>query len=286
MTFEDTYDNNASLAAEYVLGTLSAEERAQALSLIETDAAFAAEVHYWERRLGELHVMVEAVEPPSEVWQSIARRIEGASPSGDIVLPRVAEPPPFDLTPTDRNIILLRRRVRRWRDSAFITGALAAGLAAFLITSAIAPDLLPERLRLKPRVIEVAKSDLPSRFVAVLQRDSTSPAFILTVDIESRNLTVRRVSADAQPGKSYELWLVSDRLPAPRSLGVVGDREFTIDRKLAAFDPATISDATFAVTLEPEGGSPTGAPTSDVLWAGKLVQSLPGARTQAPSRSP
>jgi anti-sigma-K factor RskA len=286
MTFDDTYDNNQSLAAEYVLGTLGAEERAQAQSLIETDAAFAAEVKYWERRLGELHIMVEPVEPPNEVWQGIARRIEGVNPGSDIVLPRVAEPPPFDLTPADRNIIQLRRRVRRWRDSSLITGALAAGLAAFMITSAIAPDLLPERLRPKPRVIEVAKTDLPPRFVAVLQRDASSPAFILTVDIENRNLTVRRVSADAQPGKSYELWLVSDRLPAPRSLGVVGDREFTLDRKLAAFDPATISDATFAVTLEPEGGSPTGAPTSDVLWAGKLVQTLPGARTQAPSRSP
>jgi anti-sigma-K factor RskA len=149
-------------------------------------------------------------------------------------------------------------------------------------------------LRPTPRVVEVVKtevvkSELPSRFVAVLQQDAASPAFILTVDIEGRSLTVRRVAADAQPGKSYELWLVSDRYPAPRSLGVVGENEFTIGSKLAAYDPATITTATYAVTLEPEGGSPNGAPSSDVLWAGKLVQALPGARpagSSPPTRSP
>jgi anti-sigma-K factor RskA len=32
-----------------------------------------------------------------------------------------------------------------------------------------------------------------------------------------------------------------------------------------------IKDATFAVSLEPEGGSPTGAPTGPVVFAGKLI---------------
>ena len=131
---------------------------------------------------------------------------------------------------------------------------------------------------------QIVNAEMPSRFVAVLQQDAASPAFILTVDIEGRSLTVRRVAADVQIGKSYELWLVSDRFPAPRSLGVVGDKEFTVDNRLAAYDPATITTATYAVTLEPEGGSPTGAPSSDVLWAGKLVQALPGARPSGPGR--
>jgi anti-sigma-K factor RskA len=120
-------------------------------------------------------------------------------------------------------------------------------------------------------------TDTPSQFVAVLQRDAASPAFILTVDVRSRNLTVRRVSAQPEAGKSYELWLVSDRLPGARSLGVIGDREFTTDKKLGYFEPGTIANATYAVTLEPLGGSPSGQPTGDILWSGKLVQSLPGS---------
>ena len=38
---------------------------------------------------------------------------------------------------------------------------------------------------------------------------------------------MRRVAAEEQPGKSYELWLVSKQFAQPRSLGLVGAREFT-----------------------------------------------------------
>jgi anti-sigma-K factor RskA len=87
---------------------------------------------------------------------------------------------------------------------------------------------------------------------------------------------VRRVAGGPPPGKSYELWLVSDRFPAPRSLGLVGTSDFT-KPTLANYDPAVISNATYAVSLEPEGGSPNGQPT-EVLFAGKLIESEPPAR--------
>ena len=61
-------DDQDALAAEYVLGTLSDEERTHAEALITLDPVFEAAVRHWERRLGELNVMVEAVEPPPEVW--------------------------------------------------------------------------------------------------------------------------------------------------------------------------------------------------------------------------
>ena len=46
-------------------------------------------------------------------------------------------------------------------------------------------------------------------------------------------------------------------------------------RALAGYDPSVVESATYAVTLEPAGGSPTGAPTSAPLWTGKLVQATP-----------
>ena len=42
---------------------------------------------------------------------------------------------------------------------------------------------------------------------------AAAPAFILTVDGATKNFTVRKVGAAAEPGKSFELWLISDRLP-------------------------------------------------------------------------
>ena len=52
-----------ALAAEYVLGTLDADERTRANVLLDVDHSFRGMVRIWERRLGELHLMVEPVEP-------------------------------------------------------------------------------------------------------------------------------------------------------------------------------------------------------------------------------
>lgn len=161
----------------------------------------------------------------------------------------------------------------------------AAALAGVIALQAHRPDLLPEPLRVKPKVevVQVAAPPPPqaAQFVAVLQQNAAPPAFILTVDAATRNFTVRRVGAAPQPGKSYELWLVSDRLQRPRSLGVIGASDFTIRPSLAAYDGETIDRATYAVTLEPEGGSPTGVATGPILYTGKLVESVPELPAQA-----
>jgi anti-sigma-K factor RskA len=74
-------EDQETLAAEYVLGTLSAEEREHAEALRSFDPEFDAAVKQWERRLGELNVMVEAVEPPKEVWDKIKSEITGETPA-------------------------------------------------------------------------------------------------------------------------------------------------------------------------------------------------------------
>jgi anti-sigma-K factor RskA len=80
--FEEDQD---TLAAEYVLGTLSADERGHAEALLSFDPGFEAAVRQWERRLGELNVMVEAVEPPAEVWDKIKKEIgPQAAPAADL----------------------------------------------------------------------------------------------------------------------------------------------------------------------------------------------------------
>jgi len=68
------------LAGEYVLGTLDPDERAAAHNLISADAAFAAKVKVWERRLGELHLMVEPIEAEGDVWPRIKARLPEPKP--------------------------------------------------------------------------------------------------------------------------------------------------------------------------------------------------------------
>jgi len=347
--YDDAQD---ALAAEYVLGTLSADEREHAEALLTLDPGFAASVRMWERRLGELNVMVEAVEPPPELWDKIVAELGAVEPSSEappaapvlstpeppvetppetppaespplimadepgsdsIAIPppvgelpeavsdsiaaslaktlaeppeerteRLAAPPviPPDVAPKverTSNVVQLARRVSRWRRMTVVMGAIAALLALYIGLAQFAPGLVP----LGPRAPVVAQSTAPAqlgaRLVAVLQQEPTAPAFLLTVDPQSRTLVVRRVSATPEADRSYELWLISSQFPTPRSLGVVGNDEFTQRPIPGNFDVATLRAASYAVSLEPSGGSPSGVPTGPVLFTGKIVESVPTA---------
>jgi anti-sigma-K factor RskA len=154
--------------------------------------------------------------------------------------------------------------------------AIAALLAVYVAVSQFAPGLLPVS-RQAPPAVTAQVAPPPSRLVAVLQQDPTTPAFLVSVDPQSRTLTVRRVSAAPEPGRSYELWLIANKYPTPRSLGVVGADEFTARAIPASFDADTIKTGSYAISLEPAGGSTTGVPTGPILFKGRMVESLPGS---------
>jgi anti-sigma-K factor RskA len=283
-------EDHIALAAEYALGTLDADERAQAEAMMSVDKDFAAMVRAWEQKLGALNQMVGAVEPRPEVWDRIKTAVGHAEPQAPLLLP--AAPPPPEIAPVaeqapgvvdSSNVIQLSAQARRWRNIATLTTAIAAALVAMISIQVYRPDLLPDGIRPKPRtqVVEVKTpvASVPSaQYVAVLQKDGGSPAFILTVDGATKNFTVRKVDATPEPGKSFELWLISDKLPQPRSLGVIGGSDFTARQVLSSYDADTINAATYAVTVEQAGGSPDGNPHSAPVYTGKLIESVPQAR--------
>jgi anti-sigma-K factor RskA len=285
-------EDHVALAAEYALGTLDADERAQVETMMSVDKDFTAMVHAWEYKLGVLNQMVGSVEPRSEVWDKIKTAAGLSEPQAPLVLPEapppvapeVAEPPAVADT---SNVIRLSAQARRWRNVATITTAIAAALVAMIAVGAYQPDLLPDRLRPKPQtqVVEVKTPPVPApsaQYVALLQREGGSPAFILTVDGATKNFWVRKVGASAEPGKSFELWLISDKLQRPRSLGVIGGGDFTARPVLASYDTDTVKNATYAVTIEQAGGSPDGTPHSAPVFTGKLIETVPPA-APAPS---
>jgi anti-sigma-K factor RskA len=345
-------DDRDALAAEYVLGTLSADERDQAEALLAIDPGFAEIVRLWERRLGELNVMVEAVEPPSDVWEKIRGGIESTprhsgaitpdepvaiAESGPHLSPDTApglisesptesplEPEPewlseiFPDAPQDLDesspaglvssllppeseqgadetmlaerpspvappniergaeIIDLRRTVSRWRGLTVAMSAIAALLAVFVAVTQFAPGLVPISRQSQTRVADKPQP-LPARMVAVLQQDPTAPAFLLTLDQQSRTITVRRVTAAPDAQRSYELWLIASDAANPRSLGLIGGDEFTTRPIPPNVDIETMRKASYAVSLEQAGGSTRGVPTGPILFRGRMVESLPGA---------
>jgi anti-sigma-K factor RskA len=239
-----------------------------------------------------LNQMVGSVEPRPIVWENIRAAVGHAEPQTPMVLPEAPPPAapvvaeqPAVVGPApvadNSNVIQLASRERRWRNVASFASALAAALIAMLAVQVYQPDLLPEGLRPKARtqVVEVKTQAPPAQpsaqYVALLQPNDGAPAFILTVDAVTKNFTVRKVGAAAEPGKSFELWLISDKLPQPRSLGVIGAADFTARPVLASFDANTVDTATYAVTVEQEGGSPDGQPHSAPVYTGKLIETVP-----------
>ena len=223
-------------AGEYALGTLDAGERAAIAARRQREPELDAAIRAWEARLAPLNEAAPDVAPPADLLRKIEGRIGAgaAAPAGD-------------------DVVSLQTRLGRWRAAALAAMSLAAMLAIGVFAR------------------EVGRSNAPHEFVAVLQKSSDSPAFAVSVNIDTRELVVRPVAATAPAGKSYELWIIADKLGKPRSLGVIDDAAITRNPKLGAYDAATVEGATYAVTVEQQGGSPTGDPSGPPVFVGKLI---------------
>ena len=236
-------------AAEYVLGTLDASARSSVAARRAVEPDLHAAIIDWERRLAPLAVGAAPVEPPADLWRRIEKRIEERTAVSS-VSPRS--------TPVSSNMVaLLERRVVRWRRAAIAATALAASLVVAI------------------GVRESFYDKGPQNFVAVFQKDDAQPAFLMSVDLATRAVTIRPITADRQVGKTYQLWILAEPLgPVPRSLGLLDDGTGQTRKSLAEYEPALLQNATFGISVEPPGGSPTGRPTGPALH-GKLHQAAP-----------
>ncbi len=227
-------DEHEELAAEFALGSLPPAERDEAEALMQSDPLFALQVKAWERRLIPLALALEPVTAPPRVRGAVMRAVAGDRPEGATVM-------------------TLQRKAANWRLAALGTSAIAACLAAFI---AVGTPPKPQG---------------DQRYVAVLQAEGPGPAFLASIDLATGSISVRTVGAPPQPGKSYELWALGAGRDKPQSLGVI-DASFRIPAsKLGQIDQKALGDTMFAVSLEPEGGSPTSQPTGPVMFTGKLV---------------
>lgn len=226
-------------AAEYVLGTLPADEREAFARTLADDRAAQDSVRAWERRLGPLSLAVPNVAPPDSVWPAIARALPGVSgPVADAA--------------NDNRMLALTAQVRRWRFATGVAGLVAAGLAAAMV--------------LGPRGVETPQP-AGARYVAVVSSGGQLPALIVNVDTATGTAQVRPVKAETPSDRSLQLWYVgSDKTPKP--LGLIG----TEASRVTLPDGAKGGEGVFAVSVEPPGGSPTGQPTGQVVYTGQLIR--------------
>jgi len=168
-------------------------------------------------------------------------------PLADAVTPAV---PPADLWQRIQREVGLPVKPKM-RAPVWIAAAVAAVLVgiAFLF-----PGLI-----FKPEVSAVAQ----------LAPQGGETAFVVSVADDQKKLLIEAAKVDVLPDKSYELWAVPPS-GTPISLGVI-EAQGESERDVAEDKRGLLtSGATLAVSLEPLGGSTTGAPTT-VMFVGTLA---------------
>ena len=228
------YDNQKladMLSAEYVLGSLKGAARRRYEQLIRQRPDWAQTHNWWESHIHLLADTVPAVQPPSKVWQNIQTRLFKSS---------TATASPF------------------WKSLAFLSTALAASFATFLIMQS-------------PRqVIEFEPAQ-----VALLANDKTQAGWLLSLTKNNKGESEIRAnslaSLETKPDNAFELWLLPADQSKPISLGLLPQQGNAIV-KVTGEVALMLASSGLAVSLEPLGGSPTGQPTGAVLYQGKLTQ--------------
>jgi anti-sigma-K factor RskA len=107
----------------------------------------------------------------------------------------------------------------------------------------------------------------PAPVTATLTGEAQPLIVAASYDDRAKELTVHRTAGPAaEAGKDYELWVIPAG-QAPISIGLVRDAAVTIP--LQSLPEGT----TLAITLEVQGGSPTGAPQGPLLVAAVIGES-------------
>lgn len=237
-----TDDGNSNLRyAEYVLGVLDADARAEVEREIAQSDAAATAVALWQRRLLPLTEEIAPGEPPAYVWARIRDAL------GLDTAPRAPQ------APARRG---LWDDLRFWHWLGLGASALAAACLVLL--------MLPARQPATP-----AAATVPYMTSTITQGNGQA-GWTATMDLRHGRMIVVPASPQAiASGHAPELWLI----PAgqkPIAVGMIASRAPTT----LTLPPALLAKlgptAALAVSVEPPGGSPTGQPTGPVIAKGAI----------------
>jgi anti-sigma-K factor RskA len=149
-------DGGNLVAAEYVLGVLSAAERREVERRLALEPALASEVAFWEERLGGLADAVAPVAPPANAWSRIEASIA---------------------TPAATRPASLWQSLAFWRGFSIASASLAAASIALLAYVAFVPSA-------RPLIATISGRPDQPNFLAMVSGNSLTvmPAPLLTND--------------------------------------------------------------------------------------------------------
>jgi anti-sigma-K factor RskA len=163
-------------------------------------------------------------------------------------------PPPPQVWDAIGAVLPAPRRGGLWQSIVFWRGfALASALAA----SCLAVVIFLGTFQTQAPLVATIEGGGQRRFVA-------------TVDTKQATIAVVPAAFTADATRVPELWLIPPG-GKPLPLGLLRADRAVVITVPPALVAQTASGATLAVSLEPPGGSPSGAPTGPVIGAGKLT---------------
>lgn len=230
--------DDENIAAEYVLGVLATPERRAVESRISRDVDFAREVSAWETRFMPLIEEIAPAAVPEYLWSRIRAALNLA-------------PERRSTTPAAKPSLWENLGFWRWLSGGALAAALACAITLFII----------------PRSIE---QPVGASMVSTLAHDDGSPGFVALVDPVRAQLTITPLGAAPTDGRVAELWLIPPG-QSPRSLGVLDATRAQVVSIPAQMLAELDTQALFAVSLEPPGGAPHGAPTGPIIAKGGVA---------------
>ena len=235
-------DDDDLRCAEYALGVLDAQERAALEADVSRDPALQHMLDVWQRHLAPLTEDIHAIAPPGRVWTRIRHELGFVAPQP------------------------VRPERRGWRDSLSVWRWLTIGASiAALVLLGVTFTLMRQAPR-APTTAAVAGEYM----VATITRKDGVAHWTATIDVRRARMVVVPAAPVTLPAnRATELWLIPPNAK-PIPLGV-----FPADQPATMTLPPEImaqlsAQAVLAVSDEPPGGSPTGAPTGPVLATGQV----------------
>ena len=233
MTTEPAKTEPDTAAAELALGVLDGAERAAALRRLVAEPDFAREVEQWRNHFALLFAGVAESPAPEGVWPKVEQEI---GPRGVVAIPT-------------------QREGNMWKPAA-----LAASIAALVMTAVVfrpveAPPV--QQAPSAPMIAAMALTDKSASHPAIYDADAGMVKMPGPMPIPE--------------GRSAQLWAIEGE-HAPMPLGTFRETApgmFVAEAKMGAVVRA---GTTLAISIEPMGGSPTGAPTGPVIASGMLTK--------------
>ena len=236
---QKTPDIDEDLAGQYVLGTLSPEERNAFELQLADSVELQKSVNQWQNHFLSITDNLAPIAAPQPLSARIERSLDE-----------------LEKQPTQTEKITANTFTSFWQNLVLWRGISMACLVLAMV------------LGFKLQTVEPMLSE-PTYIAVLVQPENKTPGWVIQTSHTNQMQLVPLGAVEIPEGKALQFWTKAEGWDAPISLGLVKKGEtLNIDiNKL----PALTENQLFELTIEDEMGSSTGKPTGPITSIGRGI---------------